>query len=1142
VKDKRIEEEIKKELKGLNEEDDLKSFDFSTIDLLKEELDKELEEISKIEEELSTNIAGRLARAFLKNPLTPVIAGVLFMLGWMALSFTPREENPQIDVPSANIIVVYPGASAEEVKNIIIEPLSRRVKAIKGIDHVYGVAKNSVGIVTAVFKIGQNKEQSMLKLYDKIMQNLDYLPKGAWRPIIKANDIDAVPILTLALVSNKYNDADLYKMAQRLLTPIAQVKNVSTVAIKGGHKRQFNVILDASKIAAYHISLGQVAMALKKGNVDYPLGVFEKGAFSIPVEYNGFIRTLDDIRNLLVANYNGRPIYMKDIATIIDSANYQDKHFTYFVAGQEFEGEGIHKGEIYNQVTVAVSKKRGTNAVFVSNDVIKKMEELKKQLPEGVEVVITRNDGHKANEAVNELVFHLVVSIAIIVVLLIVMLGFRESLIVSFTVPLILSITLFIGMLAGQTINRITLFALILSLGLLVDSAIVVIENIHRHFSLGDKDKEKAAVYATNEIGNPTNIATLAIILAFVPMFFVGGMMGPYMRPIPFNVPIAMISSLVVAYIFTPWAAVKFLPDHHDEEPFDIKKTSTYRVFKKILGPMIEKRALRATFILSLVVLTLLAIMTLPTKLVLFKMLPGSNANTFKVTIDLPTGTGIEMTRKVTNRIIAALSREKGIKDMESFIGIGDVVDFNGLLRGTSLKKGENLAEIRVNLKDKHEREESSIDMVSRLRPILQKIGEKYNANVKLEEEPAGPPVIATLLMQVFGGSEEGRLVLGKKIEEIFKHTKRVVDVDIMADDPIIKYEIVPDKIKAGLLGITTKQIADILGLGIKGAVVSIAHIPGEKEQVGIFVRFDKNSRNGIEDIQNIKLMSMTTHRMVPLGEVVKIKAVPYGGTKMMKDLKDVVMVTGEMDKRGDVYALLDIFNYLREKGIPGYKITWDGNPRLNLVAIDKKTGAKYDLVWDGTWKITFDTFRDLGSAFAGAVVLIYLLLVAYYKNFRVPRIVLSSVPLTFIGVLPGHLIVSWFTVPLMGAPAYFTATSMVGFIALAGIVVRNSLLLIDYTNELVRQGKSIEDAAIEAAATRFRPIILTALAIILASMIILTDPVWQGLAVSLIFGVMVSTILSLFVAPLLYWRYLRDTAAQVDPDIVEYGLQRKKH
>ena len=1117
MEEKKIEEELKKE---------------------KELLEKEKHEIEKIEEELQLNIAGRLARDFLKNPLTFVIGIVLLLFGLIAILFTPREENPQIDVPSANVIVVYPGASAKEVQNIIVEPLSRKLNEMTNVDHIYGMAMNSVGVVTVVFEIGQNKEKSISKLYDRVMQNMNLLPKGAWQPLVKPIDIDEVPILTFAIASKKYNDAQLYRIAQRLLTPLAEVDNVSVVGIKGGHKRQFNVIISAEKLAAYHLSLGQVADALQKGNVDYPLGNFENGQFSIPVEYNGFIRTLDDVRNLLVANYQGRPIYLKDIAIITDTANYQDKHFTYFIAGQSFENPNI-RGERLNQVTVYVAKKRGTNAVFVAKDAIKKIEELKKLLPSDIEVVLTRNDGHKANEAVNELFFHLFISLIIIFFLLWGMLGLREAGIVLFTVPLILAVTLFIGMLAGQTINRITLFALILSLGLLVDSAIVVIENIHRHFSMGDKSKEHASVYATNEIGNPTNIATLAIILAFVPMFFVGGMMGPYMAPIPFNVPVAMIASLVVAYIFTPWAAFKFLPDHHDHEPFDIKKTKIYVVFDKLLRPMIESRAKRGAFIFSLVLLTIGAIMLMPTKVVLFKMLPGANKNTFNITIDLPTGSSIETTKEVVAKLEERLKKEKNIKDFESFIGMGGVIDFNGLLRGSSLKKGDNLAEIRVNLKDKNEREESSIDLVSRLRPSLQEIGKPYNANIKLVEDPPGPPVIATLLMEVSGGSKEGRLILAKKIEELYKHTEGVVDVDVMADDSIVKYEIIPDKVKAGLLGITTKQIADILGMGIKGAVIGVTHIPSEKEQVGIFVRFDKNSRSSIKDLEKIKIMSMTTHRMVPLSEVVKIRPVPFGGMITSKDLREIVMVTGEMDKRGSIYALLDIFFYLKDKGLNGYTITYDGNPRLNLVAINNKTGEKFNLVWDGEWKITFDTFRDLGSAFGGAVVLIFLLMVAYYKNFRIPRIVLAAVPLTFIGVLPGHWITSLFTIPLQGTPAYFTATSMIGFIALAGIVVRNSLLLIDFTNDLLRQGRSLNDAVVEAAATRFRPIILTALAIILASSVIVLDPVWQGLAVSLIFGVMVSTILSLFVIPVLYWRYLRDNPDAINSEKgVDYGLE----
>jgi len=1106
---------------------------------LEEEVKAKEKELEAIEEELSLNIAGKLARTFLKNPLTPVIALTLILMGLIAVFFTPREENPQIDVPAANVMVVYPGASSKEVQNVIVDPLERTLKAMTGVKHVYGMAMNSVGIVTVRFKIGQDKVRSISKLYDRVMQNMDKLPKGVWQPLVKPIDIDEVPIVTLALSSKKYNDAQLYRIAQRLLSPLAEVKNVSIIGIKGGHKRQFNIIINPEKLAAYHLSLGQIAMALNKSNVDYPLGGVDNKKYSIPVEFDGFIKSTKDVENLVVANYMGRPIYVKDIAKVEDGVDFQNKHETYFEAGKAFEENKDIIGEKLNQVTIFIGKKRGTNAVFVANDVIKKAEELKKTLPKDVDIFVTRNDGKKANHAVNELIYHLLISLGIIVILLIIMLGWREALIVAFTVPLILSVTLFIGMLAGQTINRITLFALILSLGLLVDSAIIVIENIHRHFEIGDKPREYAAIFATNEIGNPTNIATLAIILAFVPMFFVTGMMGPYMQPIPFNVPVAMIASLVIAYMFTPWAAVKFLPEHkHEEnhEPFDIRKTKTYKIFYNILNPLLTSTPKRAVFFTGLIVL-LLGSMALPAfKIVLFKMLPSANKNTFNITIDLPKGSSLDSTKEVSECVASILSKEKEIKDFEQFIGITGVVDFNGLLRGSSMKRGENIGEIRVNLYPKEEgRKESSIDMVSRLRPIIQKECSFHNANIKLVEDPPGPPVIATLLMQVFGGDENGRVKLAEEIEKLYKKTDRVVDIDIMRDREIVKYKIVPDREKAALLGICTDQIAQILGMGLKGAVVSVAHIPNEKEQVGIFVRFEKNARDSIEALDKIKLMSMTTHRLVPLKEVVKVIPVSYDGLITSKDLREMVMVTGEMDKRGSLYALLDIFGELKDKGIPGYKITYDGNPRLNLKAVDEKTGKTYDLIWGGEWELTFDVFRDLGSAFGVAVVLIYLLMVAYYKNFRVPRIVLAAVPLTFIGVLPGHAIMNWITLAFFGSKTYFTATSMIGFIALAGIVVRNSLLLIDFTNDLLKQGRSINEAVIEAAATRFRPIILTALAIILASFVIVLDPVWQGLAVALIFGVLASTLLSVVVVPVLYWRYL--ISKHKKEQHIKYGL-----
>ncbi len=1115
---------------------------------LENKTEKREEELSHIEEELKLNSAGKLARMFLKNPLTPVIAVALILMGIIAIMFTPREENPQIHVPVANVMVMYPGASSREVQNIIVSPLERILKAMSGVKHVYGMAMNSAGMVTVRFKIGQDKVRSMAKLCDRVMQNMNKLPKGVMPPLIKPVDIDEVPIVTLAVSSKKYNDYQLYRIAQRLISPLAAVKGVSIIGIKGGHKRQFNIIVNPQKLAAFHLSLGQIAMALKGANADYPLGGADNKKYSIPLEFDGFIRSVKDVKNLIIADYKGRPVYIKDIAKVVDGTDYQHKHQTYFTAGKAFysdklvDNKKINKYPVLkklNQVTVFIGKKKGTNTVFVARDIIKKAKQLQKNLPQGVKIFVTRNDGYKANHAVNELIDHLFISLGIIVLLLIFVLGWREALIVAVTVPLILAVTLFIGMLAGQSINRITLFALILALGLLVDSAIIVIENIHRHFSIGDKKREYAAIVATNEIGNPTNIATLAIILAFIPMFFVTGMMGPYMRPIPFNVPLAMISSLVIAYMFVPWAAVKFLPKHDNQtkEKFDIRQTKTYGFFYKIINPLITSTPKRIIFF-TILILLLAGSLILPIyKIVLFKMLPGANKNTFNITIDLPKGSNINSTKKVSNCISNVLTKEPEIHDFEQFVGISGVVDFNGLLRGSSMKQGENYGEIRVNLFPKEkDRAESSIDIVSRLRPVIQKQCSMYGANIKLVQDPPGPPVMATLLMQVFGGDNEGRLKLADYIENLYKHTKKVVDIDIMRDRQIIKYKIIPDKEKAALLGISTDQIAKILGMGIRGAVISVAHIPSEKEQVNIFVRFSKKYRNNLKAFNQIKLMSMTTHRLVPLKEVVKIEPVKYDGMITSKDLRPMVMVTGEMNKRGSIYALLHIFFTLKDKGIPGYKIMYNGNPRLNLQAVNLKTGKKYDLIWGGEWELTFNVFRDLGEAFVIAILLIYLLMVAYYKNFRIPRIVLAAVPLTFIGVLPGHAIMNWITLAFFHSKTYFTATSMIGFIALAGIVVRNSLLLIDFTNDLIDSGRSINEAVIEAAATRFRPIVLTALAIILASFVIVLDPVWQGLAVSLIFGVFASTVLSVVVIPILYWRYL--ISKNKKDEHIKYGLE----
>ncbi len=1075
------------------------------------------QEILHIEEELKLNIAGRLSRKFIFSPLTPILAIAVLIAGLVAIFFTPREENPQIDIPAANLIISYPGASTKEVQEIIIEPLSRILKEINGVEDVYGMAGNSFGVVTVRFFIGEDKERSLIKLYDRVMQNLNILPHGVNMPIFKPIDIDEVPIVTIALSSKDYSEVELYKVAQRFLTPIGKMSDVSIVNILGGEKRQFNILIDPIKLSSYQLSIEHVVNALKSTNVALPLGTMDGEKYSLDVEFNSFIKSFDDLKNIVISASENRLIYLTDIAIIEDGTSFQEKHSTAITLGEANSQDTNFKiGEKLNQVTVYASKKRGTNAVFVAEDIVKVVESLQKDLPKGIDLIITRDDGVKANDAVNELIHHLVIAVIVVVILLVFMLGLKEALIVSVAIPLVLSITLFIGMLADQSINRITLFALILSLGLLVDDAIVVVENIHRRFAMGVKNKTKTVISATNEIGNPTTLATMTVILSFIPMAYVGGMMGPYMAPIPFNVPIAMIASLMVAYIFTPWASNRYLTIHHNSEPFSIKSSKIYTVFNAILRPMVENRWIRYMFMFFIIGLFFVSLALPALKIVQFKMLPGANKNTFNITIDLPNGSSIKESEKSAVCVEEILKSEKEISDFETFVGFGGVIDFNGLLRGASMKKGENVAEIRVNLKHKDLREESSIDLVSRLRPKLQECSRIANANIKLVEDPPGPPVLATLLIEVTGESDIERRKFAEKMKNIYSTIDGVVDIDILADDLIAKYSVIPDLQKAKLAGISVEEISRVISVGFGGAVVSTAHINDEKEQIGIFVRFQQDYRDELDDFYSVKLFSPTQNRVIPLSEITRIEKIERDELITSKNLNKITMITAELDKRGSVYALLDIFFQLKDEGLDGYKIEYDGNPRLNLVATNIETGAKLNLIWSGEWKITFDVFRDLGSAFGVAVILIYILLLAYYGKVGTPGIVLVAIPLTFIGVLPGHAIMDIFT------PTYFTATSMIGFIALAGIVVRNSLLLVDFTNELIAEGKSLNDAMIEGAATRFRPIILTALAIILASLLIVLDPVWQGLAVALIFGVAVSTVLSLFVVPLLYWKHLR--------------------
>jgi multidrug efflux pump subunit AcrB len=710
----------------------------------------------------------------------------------------------------------------------------------------------------------------------------------------------------------------------------------------------------------------------------------------------------------------------------------------------------------------------------------------KTQIPAGIVVTVTRNDGKTANDAVNELVFHLVVSIIVVIILLFVTLGWREAAIVALAIPLTLFITLAIGMVAGQTINRITLFALILSLGLLVDDAIVVVENIHRHYKLQQHSRLQGAIMAVNEIGMPTILATLTVVLAFIPMAFVTGMMGPYMMPIPFNVPVAMITSLFVAFVVTPWASYRLMKaDHHEGSHLSLEETTTYRLYKKVLGPLLVNTKKRKTF-LSIIMVIFVITMSFPLfQWVKFRMLPKANKNTFLVSIDMPAGTVIENTDRVARAVGDYIRHIPEVRDYETFVGTGSVIDFNGLLRGGAFREASHFADIRVNLTDKEERSPSSEKIVLKIRPDIVKLGQEFGANIKLVEDPPGPPVRATVVAEIYGPVYSKQREIAQNIKALFAKTDQVVDIDDSVKEKQDKYQLIVDKEKAALTGISTEQIVQTLQLSVGGMAISTLHRPEAKNPVTIMLRLPKGDRTGLSDMDKVYL-SGPQGNQVPLSTLVKIVPSEMDRAIYHKNLQPVTYVYGEMGSRSQVYAVIDMMRHLWKHPLP----------------------SGYTVKWDGEMKLTLDVFRDLGAAMGVALIAIYLLLVGRFRSFTIPMIIMASIPLSMIGIMPGFAV----------AGVYFSATSMIGVIALAGIVVRNSIVLLEFILDKKQEGMPLEQALIEAGAIRLRPIVLTAAAAILGSAVIVSDPVWSGLALALIFGMLASTALTLVVIPVFYY------------------------
>lgn len=1062
------------------------------------------------QQSMKLNIGGLMAHMFIDSKITLLIMIATLGFGLLALFITPREENPQISVPAVNVIVPFPGASPQEIEQLITQPLERLLWNIKGVDHVMSMAYPDFGVVTAQFKVGEDQEDSVFKVFETVDSNIDRAPEGIMRPMVKPVDINDVPIVAFTLFSDQHTAYELRQQAHDMLDELRQVPGTSNSVIVGGDDREITVEIDPVKAAAYAVDPMLIAESLGGSNLRLPTDRLEQGGQRVLVRSGQFLRNAEDVGSVVIKTHplpngqGGTPIYLRDIATIVDGPAEQSNvsrisfgpHGLGEYTGQLAANLDNPSGRTFEAVTIAIAKQEGKNAVTIARALVQRMEEIAPlHLDADTSWVTTRNDGKTANKTVNELVYNLTWAIIIVIGLLVIFLGWRDAAVVAVAIPITVLSTLGIGLLAGQTINRITLFALILSLGILVDQAIVVVENIHRHLAIGTKGRGliRTCVAAVNEIANPAIYATLVVVVSMIPMAFVTGMMGPYMGPIPFNVPVAMIISLVIAFQMTPYLARRWLkikPAEGSDDTVDETQGANptlLRIFRNMFTPMMEVPA-RRNLMFAVLVIALLISFTFPLfTWVKFRMLPKANVKTFLVQVDLPAGASLNRTASLVSEIEDRLQDESDVVNVISTVGTGSVVDFNGLLRGTSFRNQPYQADVRVNLTPKQQRRERSEDIVLRLRPALHALGDKYDAVVKLVEDPPGPPVRSTLLAEVYGPYGELQRELVAKVRGWFGETKGVTDIDDSVSTVPEELRIEVDPEKAVRAGLKVSDVTMMLRAALSGYPVTMLHDDAQPVQTPVVMRFPVSYRSELGDLQHIVLPS--PQGPVPLSELTRDVQTEARRPIYHKDLRPVSYVYGEMAKRSSVYANIDMLMRQQREPLP----------------------PGYELRWEGEWDLTLKVFRDLGIAMVVAIMLIYLILVGRFKSFLDPVVLMGAVPLTMLGVLPGFAIVGIWDV-------FFSATGMIGVIALAGIVVRNSIILIEFIQDAVAGGMPLKEAVILAGAIRTRPIFLTAVTAMAGMLMMITDPVWSGLSWALIFGITASTPLSLIVIPLLYY------------------------
>ena len=1075
-------------------------------------------------------ISGNTAKHFLTTQITPLLALVGVLLGVFAVMITPREEDPQINVTFANVFIPFPGATASEVESLVATPAEQVISEISGLDHVYSTSTPGMAVLTVQFLVGENRTDAIVRLYNKLYSNQDWLPAnlGVGRPIIKPKGIDDVPIIAATLWSQN-TDIGAYELSQvahALETELKRINGTRDIYTIGSPTRVVHVVLDPQALSGYNIDINDLGNALRAANSARNGLTVTAENREILLQAGTFLTTAEEIAGLVVGVFDGKAVYLQDVATIEHGVDSPSQYVS-IASGKgslahQDNTNTIEINTLQPAVTLAIAKKPGSNAVDIANQVIQRLDDLKGTfIPDDVEVTITRNYGITAQAKSEKLIQKLVIETIAVILLVMWALGWREGLIVGAAVAVTLLITLFASWAYGFTLNRVSLFALIFSIGILVDDAIVVVENIHRHMALGKQKLADLIPVAVDEVGGPTILATFTVIAALLPMAFVSGLMGPYMSPIPINASMGMLASLVVAFIFTPWLTnimlgkamlnneqQHALPDNHSQQ-----KPAIEKFFIRIMTPFLggpKGNRNRWLLLASIILLIVAALSLVVVQAVVLKMLPSDNKAEFQIVLDMPEGSSLEQTSRVLNEMGLYIGDLDEVTDYEIYAGTAAPISFNGLVRQYYLREGANVGDIQVNLVDKHLRQRKSHEIAVAVREPLKNIARQYDGNVKIVEVPPGPPVMSPIVAEVYGLDYQGQIQQAKQLREVFEATNNIVDVDDSVEYPAEKLTIVIDRQRAARLGVSQQVIGEALTTVLNGSDVTYLHGKKLKYAVPVRIEYAEADKADLEQVLALQVRSVSG-TLVPLTELVDIKQGEREKNIYHKDLLPVVYVTGDIagDVDSPLYGMFDIAGTLSEQnGLKQWYTKQPDNP------------YEYSLKWDGEWQITYETFRDMGAAYAVGLLMIYLLVVAQFHSYKVPLVIMAPIPLTIIGIMPGHALLD----------AQFTATSMIGMIALAGIIVRNSILLVDFINQQVREGMEFQQAVINSAAVRAKPIVLTGIAAMIGGFFIIDDPIFGGLAISLIFGLLVSTILTLLVIPVVYYAVMHKNLHLLQP------------